>query len=220
MVDSDRVGLWGISQGGWLAPMAYTMDPDAISFQILVSPSGDGPAGQMMYAAERNLRDAGLDEETVETGLALRETIYAYFRHEISREEAQAAVDAHKDEPWFDLLYMGREVPEDPTTSGWYHEMRFEPREYFTQINTPVALIYGEDDPLVDVDRSIDVFQAALAEAGNTDYEIHRVPTTGHAMLDNEREVLASGVEVTPDHFSDAYARIMADFVQRTGRDD
>lgn len=216
-IDADRVGAWGISQGGWLAPMANTIAPEAINFQILVSPSGEGPAGQMMYFTERGLRDAGLDEDTIQTALDVRRTIYAYFRHEITREEAQQAVDTIKDEPWYGMLYMGREVIADPTLSGWYHEMRFEPWEYFTQIDTPVALIFAGDDPQIDIDGSKSIFRDALAEAGNESFEFHRIARTGHTMLLDEADLLADPDSITIDDFAADYEQAMIGFLQRFG---
>ncbi|WP_429912097.1 alpha/beta hydrolase family protein [Glycocaulis sp.] len=214
-IDAERVGAWGVSQGGWLVPMANTIAPEAINFQILVSPSGEGPAGQMMYATERGLRDAGLDEDTIQAALEVRRTIYAYFRHEITRDEAQQAVDTIKDEPWYDMMYMGRDVIADPTLSGWYQEMRFEPQEYFERIDTPVALIFAGDDPLIDIDSSKEIFRAALAEAGNNDFEIHRIAGTGHTMLLNEAELLADPDNITLEDFASGYEQAMIGFLER-----
>ena len=36
-IDPERVGLWGVSQAGWIIPLAASLDQDAISFTITVS---------------------------------------------------------------------------------------------------------------------------------------------------------------------------------------
>jgi dienelactone hydrolase len=36
-VDASRIGLWGMSQAGWIIPLAASMGQDAIAFTITVS---------------------------------------------------------------------------------------------------------------------------------------------------------------------------------------
>ena len=36
-IDSDEIGLWGVSQAGWVIPIAASLDQDLISFTIIVS---------------------------------------------------------------------------------------------------------------------------------------------------------------------------------------
>ncbi|HSJ52563.1 MAG TPA: alpha/beta fold hydrolase [Anaerolineae bacterium] len=213
-VDGRHVGLWGISQGGWVAPAAFVQSPQDIAFMILVSSSGVGPAEQMMHAAGRVLRSAGYDEKVVEEATRLREKVHAYYRGEISRQAAQADIDRHKDEPWFEHLYLGKRLPEDVTQTGWYNEMQFEPRPVFSRITVPLLLLYGEDDPWIPVEESIAIWRDALAEAGNANVEIHRVPGTGHSMLIDEPGIVDYG-DVSHMTFSPVYARLMQDFVRR-----
>ncbi len=79
-IDPHRIGAWGISQGGWVAPLAAAMS-DEISFAIAVSGPGVTPARQMAFAAEYHLREAGYDEETVELAMSLRARVDAYYRN-------------------------------------------------------------------------------------------------------------------------------------------
>jgi dipeptidyl aminopeptidase/acylaminoacyl peptidase len=48
-IDSRRIGVWGISQCGWLGPLAATLSKD-IAFVVAVSASGVSPAAQMDFA--------------------------------------------------------------------------------------------------------------------------------------------------------------------------
>src|SRR5438128_5851309 len=57
-VDAERVGLWGISQGGWIGPLAAAAS-DEVAFLVLVASTGVPPSEQMMYALEPQLRRAG-----------------------------------------------------------------------------------------------------------------------------------------------------------------
>ena len=53
--DAERVGLFGYSQGGWIAPIAAARS-DEVAFLVLVASIGVTPSEQMMVAVERQLR--------------------------------------------------------------------------------------------------------------------------------------------------------------------
>jgi dienelactone hydrolase len=53
-VDPAQVGLWGISEGGWVAPLAASRSTE-VKFLILVAASGVEPARQTAWALENRL---------------------------------------------------------------------------------------------------------------------------------------------------------------------
>jgi len=58
-VDPVRVGLWGESEGGWVAPLAASRSAD-VSFLVLVGASGVSPARQQAWNLGNQLRQAGV----------------------------------------------------------------------------------------------------------------------------------------------------------------
>ena len=48
-IDVERVGLWGFSQGGWIAPLAASRS-ERVAFVVGVASTGVTPSAQMMYA--------------------------------------------------------------------------------------------------------------------------------------------------------------------------
>ncbi|MFC3898425.1 alpha/beta hydrolase family protein [Lentzea rhizosphaerae] len=57
--DRERVGLWGFSEGGWVAPLAASRS-DEIAYVVLVGASGLPPARQQGWALETYLRRNGV----------------------------------------------------------------------------------------------------------------------------------------------------------------
>lgn len=57
--DRERVGLWGFSEGGWVAPLAASRS-DEIAYVVLVGASGLPPARQQAWALESYLRRNGV----------------------------------------------------------------------------------------------------------------------------------------------------------------
>jgi pimeloyl-ACP methyl ester carboxylesterase len=55
-IDGKRVGLWGISQGGWVCPLAASLAPDQVAFLILVSAPAGTIAEQDLYRVEHGMR--------------------------------------------------------------------------------------------------------------------------------------------------------------------
>src|SRR5262245_11956842 len=58
-VDSARIGVWGLSQGGWLGPLAASRSAD-VAFVIAVSGPGVTPAEQMVFYYANQLRERGV----------------------------------------------------------------------------------------------------------------------------------------------------------------
>ena len=54
-VNPDRVGLWGVSEGGWVVPIAVTRSSD-VAFVILVSAPNVSPQSQAAWVFDDHLR--------------------------------------------------------------------------------------------------------------------------------------------------------------------
>ncbi len=60
-VDPARVGLWGVSEGGWVVPIAAARSPD-VAFAILVSAANVSPQSQAVWTFDDHLRRIGAPE--------------------------------------------------------------------------------------------------------------------------------------------------------------
>jgi len=68
---TERFGLWGFSQGGWVAPLAATLSDD-VAFVITIAASGLRPADVLLYANRGQLELGGYSPEILEQAAALR----------------------------------------------------------------------------------------------------------------------------------------------------
>lgn len=66
-VDPDAVGLWGLSEGGWVVPMAASRPEGrkTVAFVVLVAASGVPPAQQHSWYLENELRRQGVSGSMV-----------------------------------------------------------------------------------------------------------------------------------------------------------
>jgi pimeloyl-ACP methyl ester carboxylesterase len=176
-VEAERVGLWGISQGGWIGPLAAAASGE-VAFLVLVASTGVTPAEQMMYAVERQLRLAGFSDDAVESALELRRR-FELWVHTIAPEpDDQLANDllAALDEPWAGQLWLPPGLLDEEGVRLWIEEMDFDPRPSFAQVRVPTLLFYGADDSWTPVEPSVEAWRAA----GVSDLEIVVVAGAEH----------------------------------------
>ncbi|MFE1596873.1 alpha/beta hydrolase family protein [Nocardia sp. NPDC058705] len=58
-VDPAKVGIWGLSEGGWVAPLAVSRSADA-AFLITIGANSGAPAAQQTWANETRFEAAGV----------------------------------------------------------------------------------------------------------------------------------------------------------------
>ncbi|MGW3963403.1 alpha/beta hydrolase family protein [Amycolatopsis sp. NPDC005003] len=58
-VDPARVGVWGLSEGGWVAPLAASRSSD-VAFVVTLGANGVEPSRQQSWAVENQLRRLGM----------------------------------------------------------------------------------------------------------------------------------------------------------------
>ncbi len=140
-VDAERVGLWGISQGGWVAPLAATRS-DRVAFLVLLASTGVTPAEQMRYAVAEQIRRAGFGDGVAERAVALRERAEAWIRGG-SSDELDAELAAAAREPWWELTFLPDQLPPAPEADAvrqeLAEEMFFEPEPVFAGVRVPTS---------------------------------------------------------------------------------
>ena len=176
-VDAKRVGLWGISQGGWIGPLA-TAASDEVAFLVLIASTGVTPSEQMMYAVEKQLRLAGYGDEAVARALELRRRFedWVHSRAPEPNEALAADLWAALDEPWVGQLWLPPELLDAEGVRLWIEEMDYDPRPSFARVRVPTLLFYGEADSWTPVEPSVEAWRAARGD----DVEIVVIPEAEH----------------------------------------
>jgi len=140
------VGLWGISQGGWILPLAASRAPE-IAFIIPISASGHAPAGQEMWRVGNNLLYRELSPAAIAIGLKGSRMVYSL------KEIADRGWLSLPADLWFAAL--------DP----W-----LDPAPIWERVTQPVLGIWGEIDGLVPTAESVEIVRSALDRGGNARY--------------------------------------------------
>jgi uncharacterized protein len=162
-VEAERLGLWGLSQGGWIGPLAAAAS-DEVAFLALVASTGVTPSDQMMYAVERQLRLAGYGDEVVERALDLRRRFEAWVHRPEPDDELAAALWDGVDEPWWGQAWLPPTLLDEESRRLWIEEMDFDPRPVFAQVRVPTLLFYGAEDSWTPVEPSVESWRAARGD--------------------------------------------------------
>lgn len=178
------VGLWGWSQGGWVAALAA----HAADFLVVVAAPGVSPAVQMRFGTAEQLRRNGYAD--VGELIQLRAAYEDFQRGVRERDDVQAVIDHAASRPWFPLAYVSRRLTE-PT----WPDLDFDPAPVFAAVRCPVLAFYGDQDDWTPVEPS------ALAWGQTADVRIERLPDCGHEPIRGDGSV------------SPRYANALLDFL-------
>ena len=164
-IGAERGGLFGYSQGGWIAPLAAARSDD-VAFLVLVASIGVTPSEQMMVAVERQLRLAGYGDDVVDRALDLRRR-FEHWIHAVAPEpDEQLAGDllAAVDEPWAGQLWLPPTLLDEEGVRLWIEEMDYDPRPTFEQVRVPTLSFYGELDSWAPVEASVKAWRDARGD--------------------------------------------------------
>ncbi|MDA0242677.1 MAG: alpha/beta fold hydrolase [Chloroflexi bacterium] len=159
-INSQAVGLWGVSQGGWIQPIAATQEGSGVAFLVALSPSGLPAQQQNLYWHENNYRYAGLSEKTLQRRLQANAFLQQFLI--LARAGSLPSL--------FGQDNLGLDI---------------DPAPYWAKVTQPVLVQLGETDQNVPAAESAAVIRDALAHAGNHDYTIVIVPQADHGLYIN-----------------------------------
>ena len=161
-VDPARVGIYGHSQGGWVAPLAAARDPK-IAFVIASSAGGISLADTEEYSIANSLDVKHLDAaEAAEARAFARAIVDTGYRGQ-PYARLTVAVTRFAKRPWY-------WDPPPADSYYWAFARRlasFDPPSVWRQVKVPVLLLYGEDDERVPAGPSRTAITVALKAGGN-----------------------------------------------------
>ena len=180
-VNQKRVGLYGRSHGGIVAPLAASLSKD-IAFVINVSGAGVPPYQQVTYQAEAQMRRDGFSETDIAEAIA-----YMNQKWEVARtggegwDKLQAATQNARNKKWFERVQPATKL--EDIVPSWKLEMDYNPMPALGKLKCPVLAVFGELDTLTPVTETIANYRKGLGKTGNKDLTIKVFPNADHALL-------------------------------------
>jgi dienelactone hydrolase len=177
-VDPKRIGVYGHSQGGEIAPAIAQGDP-----QVAWIIAADGPVGpqfmQDMFRVDNILTQHFSGQQLDDA-----EKLYAEFvdvaRHGSPHDRLRADIKRAGAAPWLDYL----SIPDD---GDWVWAFYKKIGDYdssfaWSRVKVPVLLLFGGDDQLVPVQDSIEHTTRLLKFGRNPDVTVKVFPGADHTL--------------------------------------
>lgn len=180
-IDSGRIGLWGISQAGWVVPIAATRSKD-ISFIILHSGAMITPYQQSLQAITSELQVYGASEQEINDRIEYSKIDQEFTRSGQGWERLQQLYQTGKAK---NANWAYEPMPKDFWFRNWYRAtMDFDSVPYWEKVKCPVLAFFGELDMTVRPEPSRDILTKALTKAGNKDFSTVVLPKASHGYLE------------------------------------
>lgn len=192
-VDPKQIGFWGLSQGGWIAPLAASRFPEA-AFAIALSGGGLSPAETELFDSDYELTKAGYSVNEVKDALTFQklknEIIASPDANEKWEQYAKLRLTA-KDQKWFrhqGIDVFGAEKRDD----GFWTYMRkfyfYDPAPTLRASKAPLLAIFGELDTPEGVKANVSAIKQIMDQAGRKDYIVKVYPNGSHNLMEVPRE--------------------------------
>jgi dienelactone hydrolase len=206
-IDANRIGFYGTSNGGYIAPLAATRSKGRVAFITVRSGSAWKVGDNIAYEVGNDLRSRGFSEPDVSKGVAIRQRVTDFLISHPTIASADwlalvSEVSAVSNEPWFPwarVAWVPLVSPENSTGLAYLNKLRaewqYDPIPYWREVRAPVYIMLGGLDRSVPSAESAPLLRGALADAGIPDATVRVFERGNHGLLEAhtgyEREILA-----------------------------
>jgi pimeloyl-ACP methyl ester carboxylesterase len=193
-IDKDKIGLFGSSQGGWLAPLAASRI-DGVSYLILNVAPSVSVAKQELDRVVYTLRAKKYSEQDIKLAKEYTEKMFEVSYDYRNLDELKPLLDSVKNKEWADVLTL---VESKSDLEDW-RRIKYDPASVLRETTIPVFVSYAENDHYVPPQENEALMKQYLEEAGNKDYTIVVIPDIGHNMFTGQ--TLKGGEWSWPDSY-------------------
>jgi len=200
-IDADAIGLFGHSQGGFLAPFVATERDDVAFVVLMAGPAVDGFSVLLVQnelLIDRALRalEPPMSDEEIEASIANQVAFVTELRDLLAAEdlegarvlvrtriETEIAAAPEEQRPPADQLEALVAAQSDGVTAPVFRSfLLFDPQPYLRRLTVPTLAFFGSLDLQVDAAQSEGPMREALAAAGSDDATVITFEGLNHLM--------------------------------------
>jgi pimeloyl-ACP methyl ester carboxylesterase len=177
-IDHAQIGLLGVSQAGWIMPLAAVRATD-IAFLISISGAGISAAETTVDQAQNEMTAARMSPQAVADIVGLMKLQYRFARTGQGWDDYAAAREKL-------AARMGPPPDTFPGTADhpYFQFIRrlyfYDPTPTLRQLHTQTLALFGELDNNIVAEKNKAAWEAALTAGGNRDYTLKILPRANH----------------------------------------
>jgi pimeloyl-ACP methyl ester carboxylesterase len=220
-VDFKRVGLAGHSEGGLIAPIVASSNPEVA---FIVSLAGPGIPGEMIL--NRQNKDislaSGVQAKEVKESISINKKLFAVLKKEPDNTKAETRIS----EIYKKALTKAKKSPEEinqalkqlnaslsPVSYNWFrYFISTDPEVFWKNVKCPVLALNGEKDLQVAADINLPAIVKALKSGGNKAVTTMKLPELNHLFQHCKTGLPAEYGEIE-ETFSPEVLKIMSDWI-------
>jgi pimeloyl-ACP methyl ester carboxylesterase len=214
-IDRAQIGMLGVSQAGWIMPLAAVRATD-MAFLISVSGAGIPGAETTIDQARNEMTATGMKPQMVEQIVGLMKLQYAFVQTGQGWDEYMAARETI-------AARLGGTPPESfPGTPDhpWLQFLRrllfYDPAPTLRQLRTPTLALFGELDNNIMAEKNRAAWEAALKAGGHPDYTLRILPRGNHYQI--EAKAGSNAEMPSLQRFVPGYAATVTDWLVKRVR--
>ncbi|MEC7262939.1 MAG: alpha/beta hydrolase [Bacteroidota bacterium] len=215
-IDKHKIGLWGISQAGWIIPKVAEYQKPA--FAIVVSGPVTTAMDQEIYRLRSNLQASGFEPAAVDSALTYTQNVKKLILEERPFIDFDALQKKAQKHDWSSYVITGNE--------GIYQYLKViledDQAPNIENLTCPVLAVWGENDLLVPPVSSSDYYRNTMKKIANNKTTIVIVPQADHTLTFNtsgkteETIERRKAFEQDPENiFAPGYLDLMAEWIKK-----
>jgi pimeloyl-ACP methyl ester carboxylesterase len=210
-VDRAQIGLLGLSQAGWIMPLAAVRAKD-LAFLISISGAGVSPAETTIDQAQNEMTMTGMPRQNVEQIVGLMKLQYQFARTGQGWDEYAAARDtlAARMGPPPDT-FPG--TPDHPYFQFIRRLYFYDPAPTLRRLQVSTLALFGELDNNIMAEKNKTAWEAALKAGGNRDYTLLILPKANHSQF--EAKIGSNAEMASLQRFVPAYFTTIQDWLAK-----
>ncbi|WP_162903458.1 alpha/beta hydrolase family protein [Taibaiella koreensis] len=179
IVDTAKVGLWGISQAGWVIPKVARESTPA--FVITVSSPVTTAFEQECYRVTSGMKAAGFSRSERQKAMAYNKALREMIQAKAPYAQFKALQERTAKETWQDYVIGGDEM----VYAYLSIVLSQDDAPDLSSLRCPVLAIWGANDLVVPPQSSARTYKEALARTGNDHVLIRIIPDADHTLTFN-----------------------------------
>ena len=210
-IDHTQIGLLGVSQAGWIMPLAAVRSTD-LAFLISISGAGVPAAETTLDQARNEMAMTGMPPETLEAIMTVLKLQYQFARtgqgwaeYAAAREKVAArlgkppdTIPGTADHPYWDVIRR-----------SYFHD----PIPILRRLQVPTLALWGELDNNILAEKNKAAWESALKAGGNPDYTLQILAKANHAQW--EAKIGSNAEMKSLDRFVPAYFTTIQDWLAK-----
>jgi uncharacterized protein len=176
-INPGKVGVWAVSQGGWIAPVVATTTPN-VAFIILHAGPAVSPRVQARHELENTYPARGFSPDEIKEAAAYQSLYFDAMNSDEAYAKLQAAYEQARGRG---ARWAWNPGTKEQLRSNWTRpNLDFDPVPFLEKVKCPVLAFFADKDVLVPPAGNVAIMEAALKKGGNNDVTIKVLAGVNH----------------------------------------